>query len=90
MTRILETAVQTYKLQIDNPKENGCAGWHTRLVLYGNLGIKKRPKAPKMQKYLLTDGNRNDKMILHTVVVCPFMASGPNMNILSQDVGSVK
>ena len=43
-----------------------------------------------MQKYLLTKVLRNGMMIFHTVILCPFVAMVPNMNILSQDVDAVK
>ena len=44
---------QQFKLQFNDPKENGCAGWHTRLVLHRDLGTKKEAQGPENAKVFI-------------------------------------
>ena len=56
----------------------------------GEKSAKKRGTEPRnCGKYSLTNQRGDDKMVVHTVVVCPFVAILPNMVILSQDMGGV-
>ena len=51
---------------------------------------KNEAEAPKIKKYALTKKNGCDKMVIHTVVVCPSVAIRSNMVILPQMEADVK